>query len=173
MNSPESPLCGFTVGIGISHGPAIAGRIGTTEQIKVGAFGPVVNMGARLETMSKQLKASIVIDEMTASSVAKLADDDLRCRKLARVRPVGMKTDMTVFELLPPTEMDNTISNEAIELYDKAVSSFVDGNWQESIELFNEIPADDKAKEFVTDFVTANSNAPPADWSGVIHMTSK
>jgi adenylate cyclase len=172
-NSPESPLCGFSVGIGISHGRAIAGRIGTTEQIKVGAFGPVVNMGARLETMSKQLKASIVIDEMTASFVEKLDDDDLRCRKLARVRPVGMKTDMTVFELLPPASMDNTIGNESIELYEKAVNAFMGGNWQESTELFNGISADDKAKEFVTDFVTKNGNAPPADWSGVIHMTSK
>ncbi|MDA0810361.1 MAG: adenylate/guanylate cyclase domain-containing protein [Planctomycetota bacterium] len=173
MSNPRSPLFGFTVGVGISHGPAIAGRIGTTEQIKVGAFGPVVNMGARLETMSKQLKASIVIDEETASFVEKLGNDDLRCRKLARVRPVGMKTDMTVFELLPPSAMDNTISDDSIALYEKAVNAFINGNWQESVELFNRIPAEDRAKEFVTDFVTANANVPPANWDGVIHMTSK
>lgn len=172
-NDPDNPLCGFSVGVGISHGRAIAGRIGTTEQIKVGAFGPVVNMGARLETMSKQLKAAIVIDEVTASYVQKLPDDDIRCRKLARVRPVGMKTDMTVFELLPPVAMDNTISDESIAVYNRAVEAFIGGNWQESLELFNGISAEDRTKEFVTDYVTANSNTPPADWGGVIHMTSK
>lgn len=172
-NDPDNPLCGFSVGVGISHGRAIAGRIGTTEQIKVGAFGPVVNMGARLETMSKQLKAAIVIDEVTASYVQKLPDGDIRCRKLARVRPVGMKTDMTVFELLPPVAMDNTISDESIAVYNRAVEAFIGGNWQESLELFNGISAEDRTKEFVTDYVTANSNTPPADWGGVIHMTSK
>ena len=59
-------LKGFKVGIGIASGRAIAGKIGTDEQIKVGAFGPVVNLGARLESMTKQLRTSILIDELTA-----------------------------------------------------------------------------------------------------------
>lgn len=173
MNTPESPLCGFNVGIGIAHGRAIAGRIGTTEQIKVGAFGPVVNMGARLETMTKQLRASIVIDEITANHVKKLAGDDLRCRKLARVRPVGMSTDMTVFELLPPQSVDGRVSNESIILYEKAVDTLVDGRWQESLELLNGLPVEDRTKDFLMIHVATNNYEPPANWDGVIHMTQK
>ncbi|NQV27438.1 MAG: FHA domain-containing protein [Rhodopirellula sp.] len=173
MTMPESPLCGFTVGIGISHGRAIAGRIGTTEQIKVGAFGPVVNMGARLETMSKQLRASIVIDEVTASYVKKLNNDDLRCRKLARVRPVGMNTDMTVFELLPPHSVDDTVSNESIILYENAVDALIDGNWKTSMELLNGLPVEDRTKDFLTIHIAQNGYEPPSDWAGVIHMTQK
>lgn len=173
MNTPESPLCGFNVGIGISHGPAIAGRIGTTEQIKVGAFGPVVNMGARLETMSKQLRASMIIDEVTAGYIRKLPDDDLRCRKLARVRPVGMSTDMTVYELLPPLSMDATITNESIDLYEKAVDALIDGRWRESLELLNGMPVDDRTKDFLMIYVATNNYEPPKDWDGVIHMTQK
>ncbi len=172
-NHPENPLCGFSVGVGISHGRAIAGRIGTTEQIKVGAFGPVVNMGARLETMSKQLRASIVIDEVTASYVQKLPDSDLRCRKLARVRPVGMKTDMTVFELLPPVAQDDTVSDDTVAVYNQAVDAFISGDWTNSTELLNRVPADDKTKEFLLEFAAANNNQPPQDWAGVIHMTRK
>jgi adenylate cyclase len=172
-NTPESPLCGFTVGVGISHGRAIAGRIGTTEQIKVGAFGPVVNMGARLETMSKQLRASIVIDEVTAGYVQKLPDSDLRCRKLARVRPMGMKTDMTVFELLPPTARDDTVSDETVAIYNQAVDAFISGNWDQSIELLNGVPAEDHTKDFLLEFAAANNNKRPQDWAGVIHMTRK
>ena len=48
-SSPDNPLAGFKVGIGIGTGRAIAGRIGTREQVKVGVFGPVVNLAARLE----------------------------------------------------------------------------------------------------------------------------
>jgi adenylate cyclase len=172
-SQPESPLCGFSVGVGISHGRAIAGRIGTTEQIKVGAFGPVVNMGARLETMSKQLRASIVIDEVTASYVQNLPDSDLRCRKLARVRPVGMNTDMTVYELLPPVTQDDSISDETVTSYNQAVDAFISGNWDQSIELLSGIPAEDHTKEFLLEYAKANNNQPPQDWAGVIHMTRK
>jgi adenylate cyclase len=170
---PENPLCGFSVGVGISHGLAIAGRIGTTEQIKVGAFGPVVNMGARLETMSKQLRASIVIDEVTASYVQKLPDSDLRCRKLASVRPVGMETDMNVYELLPPIAQDDSVSDETVETYNRAVDAFIGGNWDQSTELLSSVPAEDHAKDFLLEFAKANNNQPPQDWTGVIHMTRK
>lgn len=170
---PESALCGFHVGIGISHGRAIAGRIGTTEQIKVGAFGPVVNMGARLETMSKQLKASIVIDEVTAEYVRRLPEGDLRCRKLARVRPVGMTTDITVFELLPPLKLDSSVTNESIALYEKAVDELILGRWPASLDLLSHLPEEDRTKEFLTNFMASNMNRPPDDWNGVIHMTQK
>ena len=38
----------FRCGIGIATGPAVAGGIGTTDQIKVTAIGPSVNLAARL-----------------------------------------------------------------------------------------------------------------------------
>jgi len=41
-------VTGFRCGIGIAHGRAVAGRIGTTDQVKVTAFGPVVNLASRL-----------------------------------------------------------------------------------------------------------------------------
>ena len=44
---PGHRLAGFACGLGIAHGPAIAGRIGTLDQFKVGVFGPVVNRAAR------------------------------------------------------------------------------------------------------------------------------
>ena len=68
-NTPGHSLSGFQVGIGVAHGRAIAGKIGTTEQIKVGAFGPTVNLGARLESLTKTLNASILMDEATAEYV--------------------------------------------------------------------------------------------------------
>ena len=44
-------------------GRAVVGQIGTSDQVKVTAFGPVVNLASRLEGMTKVLSAEIVIDE--------------------------------------------------------------------------------------------------------------
>ena len=50
---PEHSLKDFQVGIGIATGAAVAGKIGTSDQVKVTAFGPVVNLASRLEGMTK------------------------------------------------------------------------------------------------------------------------
>ena len=49
---------GFQVGIGIGHGPGIAGKIGTPEQAKVGVFGPDEKMFFQIfhvELMKKEI----------------------------------------------------------------------------------------------------------------------
>ena len=69
QHDPDHPLHGFRVGIGICHGEAIAGRIGSDEQIKVGVFGPVVNLASRLQDLTKAVGAPILIDGPTGAAV--------------------------------------------------------------------------------------------------------
>ncbi len=59
----EDPLADFRMGIGIATGRAVAGKIGTVDQVKVTVFGPVVNLASRLEGMTKILQAPILLDE--------------------------------------------------------------------------------------------------------------
>ena len=66
---PEHPLHDFRIGIGIANGNAVAGQIGTTDQVKVTVFGPVVNLASRLEGMTKLLRVPILLDEPTAVAV--------------------------------------------------------------------------------------------------------
>src|SRR5262249_3698897 len=66
---PEHLMADFRVGIGIGSGPAVAGKIGTVDQVKVTVFGPVVNLASRLEGMTKLLRASVLLDEPTAQMV--------------------------------------------------------------------------------------------------------
>ena len=65
----DHPLTDFRAGIGLATGPAVAGKIGTVDQVKVTVFGPVVNLASRLETMTKILRAPVLIDEETARRV--------------------------------------------------------------------------------------------------------
>jgi adenylate cyclase len=54
------PLADFKVGIGIASGRAVAGKIGTADQAKVTVFGPVANLAARLESMTRSVHAPIL-----------------------------------------------------------------------------------------------------------------
>ena len=56
------------MGIGIATGRAVAGKIGTVDQVKVTVFGPVVNLASRLEGMTKILHAPILLDDAHGGS---------------------------------------------------------------------------------------------------------
>ena len=84
-----------------------------------------------------------------------------------------METDMNVYELLPPIALDDSVSDETVETYNRAVDAFIGGNWDQSTELLSSVPAEDHAKDFLLEFAKANNNQPPQDWTGVIHMTRK
>src|SRR5215213_6309952 len=100
---PFHELHGFPVGIGVCHGEAIAGRIGSAEQIKVGVFGPIVNLASRLQDLTKQVGVPILVDGATADAVADfLSPSDAICRRVTRLRPAGIATPVDVFALSAP-----------------------------------------------------------------------
>jgi adenylate cyclase len=173
-NEPDHPLAGFRAGIGIASGSAVAGRIGTIDQVKVTVFGPVVNLASRLEGMTKQLQAAILIDEATAEWVRKnVPRNVLRVRRVARVRPYGMQTPLMVSELLPPAVDDSTLSDAHIEAYELALEHFQAGRWHDAFRFLHQVPADDQVKDFLTVFIAQHRRTPPHDWAGVIELPAK
>ncbi len=121
----------FEMGIGIGTGPAVAGRIGTADQGKVTAFGPVVNLASRLESMSKSVGARILIDEATKVALEASQEEDSLGRPvaLATVVPFGMKKPIKVYRL------EAEIDDAQVETIDAAVAMFESGNWQEAKRL--------------------------------------
>jgi adenylate cyclase len=167
-------LAGFRMGIGIATGRAVAGKIGTADQVKVSVFGPVVNLASRLEGMTKILRAPILLDQQTAEVIRKsISPDVARCRRLANVRPYGLETSLEVTELLPPSSADATLADEHIRDYEAALDKVVAGEWDEAFNLLHSVPATDRAKDFLTVFIAQHNRTPPPNWDGVIPLTRK
>jgi adenylate cyclase len=163
-------LSGLSAGIGVAHGRALAGRIGTEQQAKIGVFGPVVNQGSRLEGMTKQFGVSICIDEGTAKYLReKVPPEEAVTRLLARVRPKGMGTPISVYELLPP----NTAKPQYIAAYESAAKAVIAGKWPEVRTYLQKFPADDGAVNFLRSFLEKAPEQPGPDWDGAIQLESK
>ncbi len=144
----------FRVGIGIAAGRAVAGRIGTADQVKVTVFGPVVNLASRLEGMTKLLHAPILLDEVTAEHVRKnIPADVMRVRRAAKVRPYGAEAALIVSELLPPVADFPQLTDEQIRDYEQALEQFIAGRWFDALELLHLVPARDRVKDFLTVFI--------------------
>lgn len=166
---PTDPLANFRVGIGIATGRAVAGKIGTIDQVKVTVFGPVVNLASRLEEMTKALRVPILLDEVTAAEARRqLTRDEARIRTLAKVRPAGLDTPQVVSELLPSLAAWPQLSDEHIAAFEAAGAALNAGDWSRALQLLHQVPPDDLAKDFLTVFIAQHNRTPPDNWDGVV-----
>lgn len=171
---PGHALHDFRVGIGLATGRAVAGGIGTSDQLKVTVFGPVVNLASRLEGMTKILRAPILIDEVTANFIRQNVDSRVaRVRRVAGVQPYGMNRALEVSELLPPESEHPQLTSEDLTNYEAALDAFLAGDWNLAVDKLHHVPPHDRVKDYLTVYIAQHDRVPPADWNGVIRMSSK
>jgi adenylate cyclase len=173
-DSPLTALADFRVGIGIATGRAVAGKIGTQHQVKVTAFGPVVNLASRLETLTRQTGSAILVDAATALTVrGTLPRNVCRVRRLARVLPVGFSAPVEVSELLPSAKQCPQLPDEQLAAYEAALDTFMAGNWQQARDMLLAIPRSDHAREFLLRFIDARRGLTDQQWDGTILLDAK
>lgn len=174
QGDPRHPLSDFEVGIGIAHGRAMAGKIGTQDRMTVTVFGPVVNLASRLEGLTRQLHVPILLDEATAELVRdRLSHREGRTRRLARLLPYGMERPLTVSELLPSQEEYPALTDEHLRRYEEGLEHFVAGRWEAAYRCLHEMPPSDRAQDFLTLRIAQHNRTAPAGWDGVIRMPGK
>ena len=168
----------FTMGIGIATGNAVAGKIGTQDQVKVTVFGPVVNLAARLEGMTKQLKASILIDENTKilldSSNEQLdGQTNIPQRRMGNFQPVGMTKPVQLYQILA----DHEQNSQHQTAYDEALRLFESGKIKQAIAKLTSLKdverghSADSAAQFLLEFL--KQVQPTASNDGIIRMWAK
>jgi len=167
-------LDGFSVGLGIAHGRALAGQIGTSKQAKVGVFGPVANLGSRLEGLTRHFGVPICVDEATAHCVrASLPPEQGRVRKLGRVRPKGMEGAVTVYGLTPPEADDPGVTSQLLAQYDEAVEDLNSGNWDHAMHTLHMLPASDGPTQFLLRLMAEHNYRAPEQWNGAFSLGDK
>jgi len=185
-NQAANQFGGFRCGIGIATGRAVAGRIGTVDQVKVTAFGPVVNLASRLEGVTKGFGVEIIIDQTTATALQTSLDHQsttgneqtgneqtsaVRTRRLARVRPAGLESPVDVFEVLPSLESgERTLSDEQIQQYERSLDALIRGDWDQAYEGLHALPAWDRPKDRLLATILQYNRVAPPDWTGVIDV---
>jgi adenylate cyclase len=170
--TPEHKLQGFACGIGIASGMAIAGRMGTADQLKVGVFGPVVNLAARLESMTKLFKVPILLDDRAAAQLNQRGSRRCRVRQVAKVRPFGMSNAVVISELLPPATEFGALTDSDLRNYEAALDAFRSGRWHDTPALLSRLKNDGPA-DVLRQFMARHHNAAPPQWDGTIQLESK
>jgi adenylate cyclase len=80
-------------GVGVNTGEAVIGIIGSQQRFEYGAIGDTVNLGARLESLSKEFGTPIIISESTYTAVK----DAFHCRPLGEVTVKGKTIPVRIY----------------------------------------------------------------------------
>ena len=171
---PAHPLRDFETSIGISYGRAVAGKIGTREQVKVTVFGPVVNLASRLEAMTRELHVSVLIDERLDQLVrGRMAPGDGRVRRLLKVQPYGLDKPLFVSELVPPVERFPLLTDQHLADFEAGLQAFMEGRWSQAWSFLHRMPAEDRAQDFLSMLITQHDRRAPPGWDGIVRMKKK
>jgi adenylate cyclase len=124
---------GVDFGIGLCTGPARVGNTGSKQKFKYGPMGTTVNLGSRIQGLTKQWKVGALIDEATHLS---LASDMIR-RRLFTANVVGLDGASDLYELLSD---DTEASVELASSYQAAYEIFETGTQpREAAHAFGEL----------------------------------
>ena len=166
----------FKCGLGLAHGRAVAGRLGSHDLAKVDVYGHVVNLASRLEGLTKAFGVNILVNETVADELraADPAGKRYRIRKLAKLRPKSMQDAVLAFELFPPIGAVAQQMNPARQQWwDQAVDWFLEGKWKESHERLSQFFNHDGAGKLLMERMERSDRIPPEGWDGVIVFTTK
>lgn len=160
------------IGCGLNTGPMVFGNMGSTQHMAMTVMGDNVNLGSRLEGLTKTYRTDIIAAESTILE----ADGAVVARELDLVRVKGKADAVRIFQLLGRSE-ERERWTELVDAFGKGVDAYRTKRWSAALSMFEAIvekrPEDGPSHMFIARCRALLAKAPGPEWDGVTTMDSK
>ncbi len=159
------------IGIGINTGTMNVGNMGSEFRMAYTVLGDAVNLGSRLEGLTKGYGVECVVSETTAR-----AAPELIYRELDRVRVKGKDKPVTIFEPVGARkDVDRSVRDE-LKLYEAGLKLYRAQNWDmaelQFLNLQKSSPPSRLYQLYAERIAHFRREPPGQDWDGVFtHLT--
>lgn len=163
----------FKIGVGVNSGVMRVGNMGSQIRRAYTVMGDPVNLGSRLEGITKEYGADIIAGEGTKTAVP-----DIVFRELDRVRVKGKDEAVAIFEPFGLQGKVDKAKLDEIKLYAQFLRLYRAQDWdQAELQLFNLQKRWPNSVLYSHTFVERISylraNPPGNDWDGAFTFTTK
>ncbi len=160
----------IAVGVGVASGEMNVGNMGSEFRVAYTVMGDTVNLGSRLEGLTKQYGVSMIVSDGTVQMTPAIV-----YRELDLVRVKGKHEPVAIYE---PLGLESDINNEkkaALEEFAYALQAYRRQDWDAAERLLVELKQSDDEllyNAYLDRIRQFRQEPPTADWDGVFeHLT--